>query len=138
MGYLGGVSWAILVARVCQLYPNATPNILLHRFFRFYSMWKWPAPILLTPIVSDSPLGLEVWNAQTNLRDSFDLMPIITPAYPAINSTYNVSISTKRVLEAEFARGQKLTDDIANKPLASAPLSQELLAYNDFFLMHAH
>ena len=49
-GFLGGVNWAILVARICQLFPDAAPCKLFARFFMIYAAWKWPAPILIAPI----------------------------------------------------------------------------------------
>ncbi|XP_059373463.1 poly(A) polymerase gamma isoform X3 [Carassius carassius] len=37
LGFLGGVSWAMLVARTCQLYPNAVAATLVHKFFLVFS-----------------------------------------------------------------------------------------------------
>lgn len=47
LGYLGGVSYAMLVARICQLYPKASAATLVQKFFLIYSKWKWPAPVYL-------------------------------------------------------------------------------------------
>ena len=33
LGFFGGVTWAMLVARICQLYPNAAASTLVHKFF---------------------------------------------------------------------------------------------------------
>jgi len=81
LGYLGGVSWAILVARVCQLYPNAAPSTLVHKFFLTYLNWKWPQPVLIKK-PEQRALGFQVWDQRQNMKDYFHYMPIITPAYP--------------------------------------------------------
>nr|VDD38191.1 unnamed protein product [Brassica oleracea] len=90
-GFLGGINWALLVARICQLYPNALPNMLVSRFFRVYTQWHWPNPILLCSIDDEgsSFLGLQVWDPRRNPKDLLHKMPIITPAYPCMNSSYN-------------------------------------------------
>ena len=66
MGFLGGISWALLVARICQLYPNALPSTLLARFFKVYEQWKWPNPVMLNPI-TDGNLGMKVWNPKVSI-----------------------------------------------------------------------
>eukprot|EP00741_Cyanophora_paradoxa_P010437 tig00000037_g10092.t1 len=100
LGYLGGVSWALTVARICQFYPRAPPAALLAKFFLIFREWKWPTPVVLRPIVP-FVAGLAppnpVWDPKANPRDKQDLMPVITPAFPSMNSTYNVSASTLRV-----------------------------------------
>ncbi|XP_036405609.1 poly(A) polymerase type 3-like [Megalops cyprinoides] len=111
LGFLGGVSWAMLVARTCQLYPNAVASTLVHKFFLVFSKWEWPNPVLLKQ-PEDCNLNLPVWDPRVTPSDRYHLMPIITPAYPQQNSTYNVSASTRAVMMEEFKQGLAITDEI--------------------------
>ncbi|XP_060029267.1 poly(A) polymerase beta [Erinaceus europaeus] len=111
LGFLGGVSWAMLVARTCQLYPNAVAATLVRKFFLVFSEWEWPNPVLLKE-PEQRDLNLPVWDPRVNPSDRHHLMPIITPAYPQQNSTYNVSASTRRVMVEEFKQGLAVTHEI--------------------------
>ncbi|KAF9618829.1 hypothetical protein IFM89_002697, partial [Coptis chinensis] len=108
-GFLGGVNWALLVARVCHLYPNANPNKLVSRFFRVYTQWCWPNPVMLCSIEEDD-LGFPVWDPRKNPRDCTHHMSIITAAYPCMNSSYNVSTRTRRVMMEQFHNGNKICE----------------------------
>nr|XP_033325207.1 poly(A) polymerase type 3 isoform X1 [Megalopta genalis]XP_033325209.1 poly(A) polymerase type 3 isoform X1 [Megalopta genalis]XP_033325210.1 poly(A) polymerase type 3 isoform X1 [Megalopta genalis] len=111
LGYLGGVSWAMLVARTCQLYPNAVAATLIEKFFLVFSQWKWPQPVLLKP-PDNVNLGFPVWDPRVNISDRYHLMPIITPAYPQQNSTFNVSVSTRTIMQEAFETGLSITEEI--------------------------
>ncbi|XP_024972517.1 nuclear poly(A) polymerase 4-like isoform X2 [Cynara cardunculus var. scolymus] len=110
-GFLGGVNWALLVARVCQFYPNAVPSMLVARFFRVYTQWRWPNPVMLCAI-QEEELGFTVWDPRKNPKDKTHHMPIITPAYPCMNSSYNVSTSTLRVMTEQFLFGNRICEEI--------------------------
>ncbi|OSD04556.1 polymerase [Trametes coccinea BRFM310] len=110
-GFLGGVAWAMLVARVCQLYPNAVAGAIVSRFFVIMHQWAWPQPVLLKPI-EDGPLQVRVWNPKVYPQDRAHRMPIITPAYPSMCATHNVMRSTEQVMREEFQRGCNIVDQV--------------------------
>lgn len=115
-GFPGGVAWAMLVARICQLYPNACSAVILNRFFKILSDWKWPQPVLLKPI-EDGPLQVRVWNPKIYAQDRSHRMPVITPAYPSMCATHNITESTKQIILKEFKRGVQVTNDIFSNRL---------------------
>uniref|UniRef100_A0A8C2L6L9 Poly(A) polymerase n=1 Tax=Cricetulus griseus TaxID=10029 RepID=A0A8C2L6L9_CRIGR len=121
------------VARTCQLYPNAIASTLVHKFFLVFSKWEWPNPVLLKQ-PEECNLNLPMWDPRVNPSDRKHLMPIITPAYPQQNSTYNVSVSTRMVMVEEFKQGLAITDEIL---LSKAEWSKLFEAPN-FFQKYKH
>ncbi|KAF8638592.1 hypothetical protein AX17_002133 [Amanita inopinata Kibby_2008] len=132
-GFLGGVAWAMLVARICQLYPNAIAGAIVSRFFIIMYQWSWPQPVLLKQI-EEGPLQVRVWNPKLYPADRSHRMPIITPAYPAMCSTHNVTASTQMVMTEEFKKGAEIVDKI----IVGTASWSELFAKHDFFYKYRY
>jgi poly(A) polymerase len=141
LGYLGGVNCNILVAFICHLYPNRGPSFMLARFFKTYMNWNWPNPIMLNNIQPHPPGQLIseeriVWNKDENPND---IMPIITPAYPAMNSAYSTSVQSFYVMYQEISRGYEIIEKILrNKGWLNPDSWKELLEPTDFFTRYKH
>lgn len=106
----------MLVARTCQLYPNAAASTIVQKFFLVFSQWPWPKPVLLRNSSEDQGnLGYPVWDPRINPADRYHLMPIITPSYPQQNSTFNVTMSTRSVMTNEFKIAHEICENIINK-----------------------
>lgn len=129
-GYLNGVACAILTARVCQLYPNAAANVIVSRFFTIYLNWNWPNPIYLKPIEENAALGMKVWNPRVNMADRHHRMPVITPAYPSMCSTHNVSESTMKLMRGEMERA----NSICKRMQSGMAGFDELFQRSDYFV----
>ncbi|KAG1057553.1 hypothetical protein G6F46_004352 [Rhizopus delemar] len=133
MGFLGGVAWAMLIARICQLYPNACAASIVNRFFLIMYQWKWPQPVLLRPL-EDGPLQVRVWNPKLYPADRSHRMPIITPAYPSMCATHNVTESTRKIMIQEFKNGI----DVASNIILGSGQWSDLFVKSDFFQQFKH
>lgn len=107
-GYLGGISYAILVANMCHLFPDLDAHAILLRFFDFYANYQWTRPISLCNVV-DLGYGFRFWDANKNRLDRSDLMPILTPLYPSMNTAFTVCQSTRDAIVAEFKNANRIS-----------------------------
>jgi len=133
MGFLGGINLSILAAFICQLYPAACPAACLTAFFREFKDWAWPQPVFLTRPYTTA-LGLPVWDPKNNPLDKWHVMPIITPAYPCMNSSFNVKRSTLAVMMMEIQRGFEVCQAVLASPDPTTHDWSALFAPTDFFL----
>mmetsp|Transcript_35109 Transcript_35109/g.57369 ORF Transcript_35109/g.57369 Transcript_35109/m.57369 type:complete len:808 (+) Transcript_35109:157-2580(+) len=119
MGYLGGISWSIMTAKICIEHPDANCVQLIRHFFDTYRR----TDDCSGRIAIDSKLyahlyaehGHGPFNGATDYnhhgqRTSFaEEMRILTPAQPELNCAYNVIETTKNVILYELDRAYKLT-----------------------------
>ncbi|KJH46291.1 Poly(A) polymerase central domain protein [Dictyocaulus viviparus] len=139
LGFLGGVTWAILVARTCQLYPNASPSKLLLKFFLVFVTWEWPLPVVLKDMDTTTRPDIGalqdlVWDPRIRGSDRFHLMPILTPAFPEQNSTFNVTNSTRSIMINEMKEGLEIMKDIYEGRADWSKLFEEV----NFFTRYKH
>lgn len=107
-GFLGDLPWAVLVAHACRFHPYDSPTSLLLNFFQMYDLWDWSRPVLLDEIATGFA-GLTTWSISdmyNNVR--INLMPIITPAYPAKNCASTVTATTKIIVMKEIRRAHEI------------------------------
>ncbi|XP_055332216.1 poly(A) polymerase type 3-like [Paramacrobiotus metropolitanus] len=97
LGYLGGVSWAILVAHICRVNAGMSVRKHVKSFFKEFSEWNWQSrPVNINQ--ADNPynhiegfVGLDAY-----------MMPIITPCKPYQNSSFNVTRTTFHNIRQEM------------------------------------
>uniref|UniRef100_A0AC35TLH9 Poly(A) polymerase n=1 Tax=Rhabditophanes sp. KR3021 TaxID=114890 RepID=A0AC35TLH9_9BILA len=137
LGFFGGITWAILTARCCQLYPNATVSRLITKFFYILHNWEWPHPIFLKDAEQSdktNQLTSLVWDPRQRNSDRYHLMPIITPAFPEQNSTFNVSTSTKKIIMNEISEGFNVCRELIMGECGWSKLFEEI----NFFSRYKH
>ena len=141
-GYLGGINCNILCAFICQLYskkkyPNARPSFLLKKFFWVYKDRQWSEePVMLNQIKkNDEGETREVWDKFASVKDP-RTMPMITPAYPASNTSYNVSEATLDIMRTEFTRAHEILRGVfCDQPKYTL---DKLFEPSDFFIKYNH
>lgn len=145
-GFLGGVSWAIMVARVCQLLPNAPSSRILRAFFEIYAEWDFSAaPILLNDNirVTGLSLGLSLKSSvsQPSMSSSMSSLSsssmepirVLTPLDLNANTAFAVSHNSRLVLKAALTRARAIC-----RSRRAAELWQKLLHPTGFCSRFSH
>ncbi|KAL3095768.1 hypothetical protein niasHT_024064 [Heterodera trifolii] len=102
MGFLNGMSLAIMVAKIVLLFPNSSLQFLLENFFLIYSTRHQQIPIQLTKTDAQN------FNLFIAMNEKELEMPVITPAefqfHPLQNATRFVTHSNAKVIRSEMAQ----------------------------------
>ena len=128
VGFPGGVAYALMVARVCQLYPKASASKILLKWFGIMKGWQWPTPLVLAH-KEEAPLSLREWDPDAYPGDRRHLLPVLTPSYPRQNTIHTMGPSTKKVLMREMDKAS----NVVNQIYAGKASWKDLFQRHNFF-----
>lgn len=117
-GYLGGAALSIMLAKICQLYPNYSPFQLLDRFFFVYANWVWTLPITIEQCDTD--------------EKTEGGMLIFTPLEPHMNAAHYVSRITCHITRKYLRLASKLIQDINKKKKTWKDLFKPIDFFNTY------
>lgn len=142
-GYCGGVAYAILVAYICKMNPKLEPCQLLDTFFKYFRARKWQynKPVHLgeiknNPAIVAFPIDDPTLFYKPNERGDF--FPIITPAFPAMNATYNVSLTTRNIMLTEMEKASLITNQMMSRDKRNPITWKRLFKKFPFFKAYQH
>jgi poly(A) polymerase len=79
----------------------ATPEIIFCNIEKHQSQHLLVL-LMMRDIEHDAELGLPIWDSRQNTCDRTHLMPVVTPAYPCMKCTYNVSEPTQPIIAEQM------------------------------------
>ena len=97
-GYLGGAAFSIMLAKICQLYPNYSCLQLLDRFFFIFANWVWTIPVIIEKMDYLERLESE--------------MIIFTPLEPHMNAGHYISKVTCNITKKQFRLASKCIQEV--------------------------
>lgn len=139
LGFLGGASWAILVAKVCQLAGSegslGSCSSLIYQFFYTWAHWDWPKPVYIKRVELQP---FPAWNPAINHLDREHAMPIITSSVPQMNSAVNVSKTNCQLIKTKCAEALLTLQGIIDGSRSWADLflpSRFFEEFNDYIMV---
>jgi poly(A) polymerase len=117
-GYLGGAAISIMLAKICQLYPNYSCLQLIDRFFFIYANWVWTIPVMLEKMDYMERLDSE--------------MIVFTPLEPHMNAGYYISKITCNITKKHFRLASKCIQEINKGNKSWKDLFQPLNFFEEY------
>mmetsp|Transcript_4015 Transcript_4015/g.6792 ORF Transcript_4015/g.6792 Transcript_4015/m.6792 type:complete len:302 (-) Transcript_4015:163-1068(-) len=126
LGYLNGISCAVLVAKIQQDFPDYDVVDLVYKFFEVYSKSDWRNPVAIKFFGKKDKISLSSWKKALDNVER-DYMAILSPNYELRNTTHRVKEPTFDVIIKELQRGFTIMQEIvpvSQKCYAAVPVNQ--------------
>jgi len=109
-GFMGGTAWAICVARVCQMQPEADLAQLAAHFFKVLSQWNWQEPLCLLPDGTSRQITHTVPASCVNVSGA--TISVLLPVGNSVSATPSVTDTTTKISQKELQHGFRRTKQV--------------------------
>jgi poly(A) polymerase len=113
-GYFSGITLSVMVAKLCQDFPELQASCILYKFFERYAESDWRDPVQIN-IAANSKQGNSLIASHLSALDriSNDVMVVLVPIDQIKNTSYRVSDHTFYTICTELHRARTILKQLA-------------------------